>query len=185
MGQKLNVLFLDHDGVICLPDQWGKRTFNSEDVNLCFDKFDPKSIKVLNKIIEYTNCEIVISSDWRFHCDLFKMQELYQIRGIKKSPIDYTTTTGIELPIDFKLMPEIELEQTRFLEIEQYLKNNPQIKNWVAVDDLDLRKNISNKKSEIIETRYWGLNNFVWTNKFNEGIKQCGVFDKIIYYLGR
>ena len=32
-----------------------------------FDRFNDKAIKVLNEIIEATDCEIVISSDWRFH----------------------------------------------------------------------------------------------------------------------
>lgn len=184
MDKEINVIFLDHDGVICLPDQWGKRIQGSEDINLLFDKFDLKAIKVLNKIIEKTNCEIVISSDWRLHCSLEKMQELYKVRGIIKYPIGYTTNK-IEIPNDYTILPEIELEQTRALEIQHYLKSDNRIKNWVAVDDLDLRKNITNKKSELIEKRGWGLENFVWTNKFNEGIKQCGVFDKIIYYLSR
>ncbi len=76
MGEKINVLFLDHDGVICLPDQWGRRSEGSLEIDKYFDKFDKKSIKILNEIIEKTNCEIVISSDWRFHCkiDLKTMQ---------------------------------------------------------------------------------------------------------------
>ena len=85
MGEKINVLFLDHDGVICLPDQWGKRNKGSSEIENYFDKFDKKAIKILNEIIEKTDCEIVVSSDWRFHCKIDQMQELYLKRGILKS----------------------------------------------------------------------------------------------------
>jgi hypothetical protein len=113
------------------------------------------------------------------------MRELYKIRGVVKEPIDYTTTIGLDIDNNFRWDLNLEIQQTRFLEIKQYLESNPNIKNWVAVDDMDLRKNITDKKSEIIETRYWGLENFVWTNRFNEGIKQCGVKEKIINFLSR
>jgi hypothetical protein len=183
MGEKINVLFLDHDGVICLPDQWGKRNKGSLEIENYFDKFDKKAIKILNEIIEKTDCEIVVSSDWRFHCKIDKMQELYSKRGILKVPIDYTSINGLEIPDSFKWDSKFELEQTRSLEIIQYLNSNLKINNWVAVDDLDLRKFLSNKKSEIIEVREWGLEKFVWTQKYNEGIKQCSVKDKIISFL--
>jgi len=178
----MKVLFLDHDGVICLPDQWGRRIDGSEDINLCFDKFDIKAIKTLNYIIEKTDCEIVVSSDWRFKCSLEKMKELYSIRGIIKQPIDYTPNY-LDIPKDFLWDSEYEIQQTRFLEIQQYLYLNIEIKKWVAIDDMDLRKNITDKKSEIIKTRYWGLENFVWTNRFNEGIKQCSVKEKAVNIL--
>jgi hypothetical protein len=185
MGEKINVLFLDHDGVICLPDQWGRRSEGSLEIDKYFDKFDKKSIKILNEIIEKTNCEIVISSDWRFHCKIDLMQELYLKRGILKLPFDYTTIDGLEIPDNFNWQSKFESEQTRSLEIIQYLNSNPRIKNWVAVDDMDLRKFLSNKKSEIIEVRDWGLENFVWTSKYNEGIKQCSIKNKIIDFLTR
>lgn len=179
----MKALFLDHDGVICLPNQWGKRIHNSSDYDLYFDKFDQKAIRVLNKIIEKTNCEIIVSSDWRFHCRLESMQELYLKRGIIKKPAAYTSIKGINFPLNFNWDKKFELEQFRYFEIKNFLELNPIISKWVVIDDLDMRKNITNNKKEIIETRDWGFENFVWTNRFNEGIKQCGVYDKIIYYL--
>ena len=64
----MKVLFLDHDGVICLSTEWGSRFNNGDGLDSLFDRFNPKAIKVLNQIIEETDCEIVVSSDWRFHC---------------------------------------------------------------------------------------------------------------------
>ena len=167
----MKVLFLDHDGVICLSSEWGSRFKNKEGLDSAFDRFNDKAIKVLNEIIEETDCEIVISSDWRFHAPLEQMQELYRIRGIKKSPIAYTRSD-----LDWKLAkdvaPNLELEVTRSLEILSWLEDNPQVTHWVAVDDMDLSKRLD-----------WGLENFVRTPKSDEGIKQCGIKDKILKFL--
>ena len=167
----MKVLFLDHDGVICLSSEWGSRFKNKEGLDSAFDRFNDKAIKVLNEIIEETDCEIVISSDWRFHAPLEQMQELYRIRGIKKSPIAYTRSD-----LDWKLAkdvaPNLELEVTRSLEILSWLEDNPQVTHWVAVDDMDLSKRPD-----------WGLKNFVRTPKSDEGIKQSGVKDKILKFL--
>ena len=85
MSVVMKILFLDHDGVICLARQWGKRyTKKSKKRGDIFDPFCTKAIKVLNNIIDETNCEIVVSSDWRLHCDLEYMKNLYLKRGIKK-----------------------------------------------------------------------------------------------------
>ena len=71
------IIFLDHDGVICLADQFGSRfkkgnrpvheTVAMQDLPILerFDNFDRKAVKVLNRILEETGAEIVVSSDWR------------------------------------------------------------------------------------------------------------------------
>jgi hypothetical protein len=159
------VLFLDHDGVICLATEWGSRFKNKEGFDSLFDRFNQKAINVLNEIIDETDCEIVISSDWRFHCSLSEMQQLYKIRGIGKSPMAYTRND-----LDWKLFkdinPDKELETTRVMEILSYVKEH-NLTNWVAVDDMDL----------IL------LGNFVHTPKSKEGIKQLGIKEKIIKFL--
>ncbi len=123
------ILFLDHDSVICLSTEWGSRFKNKEGFDSLFDRFNDKAIKTLNQIIEETDCEIVVSSDWRFHCTLEQMKELYKIRGIKKSPIDYTRND-----LDWKLFKDIhpgnELEMTRCFEIQDWLKEHPEVTHW-------------------------------------------------------
>ena len=120
----MKVLFLDHDGVICLSSEWGGRfNVNREGLDSVFDDFNTKAIDVLNEIIEATdfntkaidvlneiieatNWEIVISSNWRHHATLEQLKELYTICGIKKTPIsvtsevDYTTEQRLELEKD-------------------------------------------------------------------------------------
>jgi len=157
------ILFLDHDGVICLLSEWGSR----HKTKSLFDRFNQKAIEVLNDILKETDCEIVVSSDWRAHCTLEEMRQLYQERGVVKSPIDYTTTSlDSHLLTDIK--PHNELEMTRCLEIQDWLFNHPEVTHWVAVDDLNLAI---------------GLHNFVQTKRQNEGIKQVGIKQKIINFL--
>jgi hypothetical protein len=71
---------------------------------------------------------------------------------------------------------EWDLEQTRTIEIKQYLHDHPEITHWVAVDDLDMSKNGEGRE-------YWGLDNFVLTPKSTEGIKQVGIKEKILKFL--
>ena len=154
------VLFLDHDGVICLPDNWGSRYKKKAK----FDDFDKKAIKVLNQIIEETNCEIVISSDWRYKTTLEYLQQLYTERGIKTAPISITDMpeyVSTSLP-----------ERQRAGEIDMWVTENlTDSDRWVAVDDLDMR--------------YFLKDNFVWTPRYLEGIKQSGIKEKIIKILNK
>lgn len=183
----MKALLLDIDGVICLSTEWGSRLKNKEGLDSSFDRFNDKAIKVLNEIISKTDCEIILTSDWRFEAPFEIIQELFKIRNILKSPIDHTTLEGLN-PNLFKEEDKnfkMELEQTRALEIMDYINSRPEIKQWVAVDDLDLRKNVEtnnwNEQSPLY--RWWGLDNFVWTRRQNEGIKQCGIKEKVLKFL--
>jgi hypothetical protein len=179
----MKVIFLDHDGVICLSNNWGgrfkKKGYDSNPetpMDIRMDSFDSKAVKVLNSIVEQTGCEIVVSSDWKRWGTLEQMQEMYVTRGIKP-PIGLTpllkncTIHGN----NFIWSKEWDLEQERSIEIKQYLHDHPEITHWVAVDDL----NMSNDE----EFKPWGLENFVLTPKSSEGIKQSGVKDKILKFL--
>jgi len=162
------VLFLEHDGVICLAKEWGSRFKNKEGgLDALFDRFNEKAVKVLNEIIDETDCEIVISSGWRFYCSLSEMQQLYKIRGIKKIPIGYIRN-DLDWEIFKDVNPDKESETTRVMDILSYVFEN-NLNNWVAVDVMDLNL----------------LVNFVHTPKSMEGIKQSGIKEKIIKFLNK
>jgi hypothetical protein len=185
----MKVIFLDHDGVICLADNWGSRykkrkKANDSDtdvhlkpVDLRFDNFDQKALILLNRIIEETGAEIVVSSDWKRWANLEEMGEYYEAKGITKKPIDFTpdlsqcTVHGD----NFIWSREWDLEQVRSIEIKQYLHDHPEVTHWVAIDDLNMSASESWKN--------WGLSNFVHTPLSREGIKQSGVYDKIVKFL--
>jgi len=190
----MKVLFLDHDGVICLSNNWGGRTkkwakYRSENpdsskdkkdvpVEYRFDDFDKKAIKILNEIIEETGCEIVVSSDWKLHATLEELGDYYESQGIIKRPIALTPNIQNckDYDSNFLWSRRWESEQIRTIEIKQYLHDNPEVTHWVSVDDLNMGKIGEPWKDE------WAIDNFVLTPKSNEGIKQSGVKEKILNY---
>lgn len=192
----MKVIFLDHDGVICLQPQWGSR-FDKQDkfgrkmsqsilslpVDVRFDNFDKDSVSVLNSIIEETSCKIVVSSDWKRFADVEELGEYYEQQGIITKPIDTTPFfNDVEVPEDFNWNMSDELEQTRSLEILQWLNEHPEVTHWVSVDDLHMGVLCETKTYGLVE-RDWGLTNFVWTPHPIEGIKDRGVKDRILRFL--
>ena len=198
----MKVIFLDHDGVICLSNNWGGRMKKQKKygrklsqgvlempVDVRFDDFDKKAIDTLNEILEETNAEIVVSSDWKRWATVEEMGEYYESQGIKKKPIDFTPFFR-DLMKDGKA-PKIgefhyqrfeDLEQERHFEILDYLKDHPEITHWVAIDDLNMGIDIVYTDGQE-DQRYWGLTNFVWTPQESEGIKQSGKKEKILEFL--
>ena len=200
----MKVIFLDNDGVICLAHNWGSRfkkqkAFFTEDnprkgfgdngpVEVRFDNFDKKAIRVLNSILEETGAEIVVSSDWRLHANLEELGDYYESQGIIKRPIDVTEkfhfTNWLEEGFikdhgDFPWSRNEDLEQQRHFEIKRWLRDHPEVTHWVAVDDLDM----SARYGESDGNLSWGLTNFVHTPFSRQGIKQSGVSEKIINFL--
>lgn len=198
----MKVIFLDHDGVICLASNWGTRTkkwaryrsanplssklMHDAPVTIRFDDFDKKSIRILNDIIAQTGTEIVVSSDWKLHATLEELGDFYEAQGIIKRPIAVTGMYKDIFPSDWSILKyKADLELARSIEINHWVSTHPEITNWVAVDDLnmsiDFLSNIfaaadsSDKKP--------GLLNFVHTPSSTKGIKQNGLLERIIAHL--
>ena len=192
----MKVIFLDHDGVICLSSEFGGRfkkqrmagrklsqSIESLPVFARFDNFNKKAIVILNEILEETNAEIVVSSDWKRWASVEEMGEYYESQGIKKKPIGFTKKLmDCDVPQNFAWSRQWELEQERSLEILQYLRDNPQITHWVAVDDLNMGIPQTHETWGEMQMD-WGLTNFVHTPKVREGIKQSDIKEKIISFL--
>lgn len=191
----MKVMFLDHDGVICLQPQWGGR-FDKQDefgrkmsqdirtlpVDVRFDNFDDEAIEVLNSIIEETGTEIVVSSDWKRLADTDELGEYYEYSGIIKKPIDTTPFfNDVEVSDDFPWNRSDKLEQERSLEILQWLSEHPEVTNWVSIDDLHMGILVETYSG--LQERDWGLSNFVWTPHPIEGIRENGVKDRILRFL--
>ncbi len=188
----MRVIMLDHDGVICLSSNWGSRFKKqtkakrklSQDVmtlpvDARFDNFDKKAIKVLNEILEKTGAEIVVSSDWRVWCSVEEMGDYYEKQGITKRPIDFITNV-----IDGEKVTwhrNWDLEGTRSIQIQEWLKEHPEVTHWVAIDDLNMAKTGLHYSMEF--EHEWALDNFAHTPLKNEGIKQVGVKEKVLKFL--
>lgn len=193
----MKVIFLDNDGVICLANNWGSRfkkqrkiydkdnprPFQNElPTELRFDNFDKKAIKVLNSILEETDAEIVVSSDWQNFATCEQLGDYYEAQGIIKRPIGVTKEIdGIDFE-KYDKMPwnrDLDLEQHRSLEILEWLEAHTEVTHWVAVDDLDM----SARYGEISGNLSWGLTNFVHTPLSRQGIKQSGIKEKVLKFL--
>ena len=158
-----SVVFMDHWGTIALADKHGREHKKEDLPNISemhthgkLIDFDKEAVKVLNEIIQQTDCEIVVSSDWKKWCPLDKMKEFYLSQGIIKAPIEYTPN-----------LKGKNIFETRAFEIKDWL-NTHKVDNWAAVDDL-----------------YLGdyLTNFVWISRTDEGITQNKFKDIISSFL--
>jgi len=201
----MKVIFLDNDGVICLANNWGSRrkkqkawggmklSMSGSEIPLeyRFDNFDPKAIKVLNTILEETGAEIVVSSDWRLYATLEELGDYYEAQGIIKRPIGLTEIFHFTNWRDEGFVPDHDdfvwsrneyREQERYFEIVRWLGKNPSVTHWVAIDDLHMGIHVENSSYGSFD-REWGLENFVWTPRDWEGIKQCGIKEKILKFL--
>jgi hypothetical protein len=182
----MKIIFLDHDGVICLGSEFGSR-FKKQNRSVGqtiadgsipvierFDNFNNKAIKVLNEILEETGAEIVVSSDWKKWANLEELGEFYELQGIIKKPIALTPNIKDFSPDTAALFNwKNWFERIRILEIKEYLKNN-EVESWVAVDDMNMSLTAFEDN---------GLSNFVHTPRLYEGIKQSGIKEKIISFL--
>jgi hypothetical protein len=191
----MKIIFLDHDGVICLSTEWGGRhkkqtkvkrklsqSIESLPVDARFDNFNKKAVKILNEILEETGAEIVVSSDWKRWANVEEMGEYYESKGIIKKPIAFTPNLGQCTWYDnWAWSRDWDLEMTRVIEIKQYLHDHPEITHWVSIDDLDMGK--TGIKWGMEFEHDWALDNFVLTPRGNEGIKQSGIKEKVIKFL--
>jgi hypothetical protein len=192
----MKVIFLDHDGVICLSTEWGGRfkkqnkwggrklsmTTLEMPVEYRFDNFNKKAVKILNEILEETGAEIVVSSDWKRWANVEEMGEYYESKGIIKKPIALTPNLGQCTWYDnWVWSRDWDLEMSRVIEIKQYLHDHPEITHWVSIDDLDMGKTGVKWGSEFEHD--WALDNFVLTPNGNEGIKQSGIKEKVLKFL--
>lgn len=126
IGQKQFVIFLDVDGVLDVFD-----------TNAHMQKLIPEAVERLSRFAARTNAKIVVISDWRYgskqyveyckkntqyaaQCDSWLLLE----EAFDKNFISIYDVT----PWDNKL-------KTRTEEIGAYLESNPQIYNYVILDD--------------------------------------------------
>jgi len=127
------VLFLDVDGVLnshIIAEEWSQRpghigyggwfdetdTATKENV-----KWGHINVENLREIVETTKCEIVISSAWRKSFSMEKMKEMFAVYGWEDVPI----------------IDKTSVLKDRGLEIDAWLAENPDVTNYVILDDID------------------------------------------------
>lgn len=124
----MKIVFLDIDGVLNSESFWSDKTQGaryreavangcSKTEQLALANIDPKAVDLLNKILEETDAELVISSTWRTHLEL---PEILAFMGVKKQIYSVTPTT---------------LKRHRGTEIQMWLDCHPDIDNYIILDD--------------------------------------------------
>lgn len=117
------VIFLDFDGVLNTERHQARLAVEGEVAN---DKwgslFDPSAVANLQKILEETEANIVITSSWRF---------IKSPGNLRKMWIDRSLPGKI-----FGFLPSDSLNLTRGAEIEDWLRDH-KCRNYVIIDDVD------------------------------------------------
>ncbi len=156
---------MDIDGVLCTFNEfyrnrkkfWEKyETANT--LRLPYE-FNKGCVKILNEILEETDAEIVLTSDWRTHWNLRALGNIFNFNNVIKSPIDVTDVHPTSMSY---------LERNRGGEIDIYIKKH-NVENYVIIDDLDLSKFVNKDR-------------FVRTIE-REGLKQSNIKEKILKIL--
>lgn len=155
------VLFLDIDGVLQpgssqerfkhinemdtlykkLFDEYGVdySSYFKYDVAAVYYDWDKESLRELRRILDTTGAKIVISSDWRQRKPISCLQNFFRIYGMADYVVDYTPDFDHEACKEFRKTEKYKgVYECRCIEILEYVKKHPEIKKWVALDDLSL-----------------------------------------------
>lgn len=122
MKQSLNkVVFCDIDGVLN-NDDYLSYCIETEGYDpILLDELDPRNIYNLKLILEATQAFLVCSSSWRWDKNAFQKAN-QQLKHFNIEFLDTTTLT-------------IDTTLSRAIEINTYLEEHPEIKNYVILDD--------------------------------------------------
>ena len=115
------ICFLDVDGPLATDKYFNSDKFTLSSGSVIPYKWDPDCCSAMAEILTVTRAKVVLSSDWRLHYSLDDMKELFDMYGL--DPERLIGFTG--------------QAKWRRYEIEQWIETH-QIKQWVAVDDMDL-----------------------------------------------
>ena len=141
----MRIIFLDIDGVIATD----MNAFNRNNMYGVYDWCE-KPVKVLKEIMDETNAEIVLSSDWRLHYDMHDMRDMMFNHGLDGSKLIGFTPYHISSAYGDAIF------KGRANEIVDWIKQHTQKFNpyveidsvenmkWVAVDDLNMSEYLTN-----------------------------------------
>jgi len=158
----MTTIFLDIDGVITTNREmmqnqmkfWLKNP-DAKELRIPYN-FNKKCVQILNEILQETECQIVLSSDWRHHWTLDELDKIFKWNKVIQSPVDVTGNHSKSFG---------NLDENRANEIDLYIEEH-NIIDFVILDDLPLSPHLKN-------------NNFIIC-KDTEGLKQTNHKNKIL-----
>jgi hypothetical protein len=114
--------------------------YNPYDVMAVYYDWDKDAVAELKRILDTTGAKIVISSAWRDKT-IYRMMDLCKIHNLDDYIIDATPDNDTRRQL-FEDPKYKEIHSYRALEIIIYLDEHPDIKNYVAIDDINLTKEL-------------------------------------------
>lgn len=175
----MKILFLDHDCVLSLDAPESEMAIPKANPWNC-RPFLKKAVDALNRVIKETDCEIVVSSDWRLSYSLGDMRDIYTEHGIQKVPIAFTGKVTLPM-VDYMsedisspntVFYERKLEEERYQEIAIWRSQHKIIDRYCIVDDMPLFDSEHEQ------------NHFVHVD-YRQGIVQKGKVETIIKILNQ
>lgn len=127
----MKVLFLDFDGVLNSCNWFRSRYLEDVNAQELEGKLDPEAVANLNRIIEETGCQVVISSTWRRSNSLGTLLRLLCLRGFDKKHWD--NFIGVTPVLDRKDREMVE----RGHEIQAWLDKHPEKFDRIVILDDD------------------------------------------------
>jgi len=118
------------------------REFDKYDVAATYYDWDKNAVGELKRVLDITGAKIVLSSNWRTGIMVDYTPFLLRMHDLQKYLYGYTPEFVVGRHAGTK--PEYENIRYRAVEILEYLRTHPHIKNWVAVDDENLSKDLPN-----------------------------------------
>ena len=121
------------------------REYHPYDVAAVYYDWDKTAVELLKLTLSLTGAKIVLSSDWRMG-GFDRMKDFFTMHGLENFFLDMTLFYD-NIDKNFiekakakhkeKMGPDSYLDY-RSIEILEWLNRNPDVKKWVAIDDLKL-----------------------------------------------
>lgn len=124
-------LFLDIDGVLNHDDWFESDSYKNHQSNWKVSMFDPKCVERVNKILEETGAQLVVSSSWR------NMQDLPEIFEAVGLPYDFQVTPYGDIIFGTFLLdiPDYDRKFCRGDEIKYWIDHRDPNARYVIIDD--------------------------------------------------
>ena len=119
------VLFLDFDGVVNVPYEYGTPEFDAAMAQGVYDFFRPEIVERLDKLIHEFDLHVVISSSLRYSGMEFCQNSLRNAGFSEDVIIEDLTVLSEGMP-------------PRYLEILEYLEDHPRISEILILDDIPM-----------------------------------------------
>ena len=119
------VLFLDFDGVVNVPYEYGTPEFDAAMAQGVYDFFRPEIVERLDKLIHDFDLHVVVSSSWRYSGMEFCQNSLRNAGFSGDVIVEDLTVLSEGMP-------------PRYLEILEYLEDHPRISEILILDDIPM-----------------------------------------------